>query len=45
VLALPAGYVFGVRGGGGLEAIWVALAGGLAAASLALGWRLVARTR
>ncbi len=45
LVALPAGYVFGVRGGGGLEAIWVALAGGLAAATLALGWRLTALTR
>ena len=39
------GYVFGVRGGGGLEAIWIALAGGLAAATLGLGWRLRALTR
>ena len=40
IIALPGGYVFGVRGGGGLEAIWIALAVGLAGATLALGWRL-----
>ena len=45
IVALPSGYVFGVRGGGGLEAIWIALAGGLAAATLGLGWRLRALTR
>lgn len=45
VVALPAGYIYGVRGGGGLEAIWIALAAGLAAGSLALGWRLAALTR
>lgn len=40
VLALPAGWWWGVRGGGGLEAIWWALAAGLAAATVLLGWRL-----
>lgn len=45
VLALPGGYFFGVRGGGGLEAIWTGLAAGLAVAALALGWRLGALTR
>ena len=45
VLALPLGWWFGVRGGGGLEGIWVALAGGLAAAALVLGWRLRVLTR
>ncbi len=45
MVALPAGWWFGVHGGGGLEAIWVALAGGLAAAALALGWRLWSLTR
>jgi MATE family multidrug resistance protein len=47
VVALPGGYLLGVRGGGGLETIWIALAGGLAAAALGLGWRLrhLIRTR
>lgn len=45
IVALPAGYVFGVCGAGGLEAIWIALAGGLAAATLVLGWRLRGLTR
>lgn len=45
MVALPAGWWFGVRGGGGLEAIWIALAAGLAAATLGLGWRLAALTR
>ncbi len=45
VLALPGGWWFGVRGGGGLEAIWVALAAGLAVAAVLLGWRLRAMTR
>lgn len=40
VLALPAGYLFGVRGAGGLEWLWYALAGGLALATALLGWRL-----
>ena len=45
VLALPGGYCFGVRGGGGLAAIWTGLAAGLAVAALTLGWRLAALTR
>jgi MATE family multidrug resistance protein len=45
VLALPCGWWFGVRGGGGLEGIWIALAGGLAASTLVLGWRLRVLTR
>lgn len=45
VLALPCGWWFGVRGGGGLEGIWIALAGGLAASTLVLGWRLGVLTR
>lgn len=40
IVALPGGYLFGVRGGFGLEAIWVALAVGLAGATVALGLRL-----
>jgi MATE family multidrug resistance protein len=45
LLALPAGWWFGVRGGGGLEGIWIALAAGLATGAVALGWRLAALTR
>jgi MATE family multidrug resistance protein len=45
LLALPAGWWFGVRGDAGLEAIWAALAAGLAVAALLLGWRLWALTR
>lgn len=45
LLALPAGWWFGVRGGAGLEGIWGALAGGLAAAAALLGWRLRVLTR
>jgi MATE family multidrug resistance protein len=42
-LALPAAYWFGVRGGHGLSAVWIALAGGLTiVAALVLYW--VART-
>lgn len=44
-VALPAGYVFGVRGGGGLMAIWIALAAGLAVAAVSLGVRLRRLTR
>jgi MATE family multidrug resistance protein len=43
VLALPAAYVFGIRGGSGLFGIWIALAAGLTiVAALLLVW--VART-
>jgi MATE family multidrug resistance protein len=45
ILALPAGWWFGVRCGGGLEAIWGALAAGLAVATGLLGWRLWRLTR
>lgn len=45
LLALPAGWWFGVRGGAGLEGIWGALAAGLACAAALLGWRLRALTR
>jgi MATE family multidrug resistance protein len=45
IVALPGGYVFGVRGSGGLEAVWIALAAGLAGATVALGWRLRRLTR
>ena len=44
VLALPGAYLFGVRGGGGLVIVWVALATGLAAAALGLGCRLIRMT-
>ncbi len=45
LLALPAGWWFGVRGGAGLEGIWGALAAGLACAAALLGWRLRTLTR
>jgi MATE family multidrug resistance protein len=44
-VALPLGYFWGVRGGGGLLAIWVALAAGLALAAILLGARLRWMTR
>ena len=45
LLALPAGWWFGVRGGAGLPGIWGALAAGLACAAALLGWRLRMLTR
>lgn len=45
LLALPAGWWFGVRGGLGLEGVWGALAAGLAVAAALLGWRLRRLTR
>jgi MATE family multidrug resistance protein len=45
LLALPGAYWWGVRGAGGLEAIWGALAAGLAGAAVGLGWRLWWLTR
>lgn len=44
-VALPVGYFWGVHGGGGLLAIWVALAAGLALAAILLGARLRWMTR
>ncbi len=44
-VALPLGYLWGVRGGGGLMALWIALAAGLAVAAVALGLRLRWMTR
>jgi len=44
-LALPAGYLIGVRGGLGAGGIWGALAAGLAFAAVFLGWRFASLTR
>jgi MATE family multidrug resistance protein len=45
VLALPVGYLLGVRGGYGAPGIWTGLAIGLAIASTCLGLRFVRLTR
>lgn len=45
LLALPAGWWFGVRGSQGLAGVWCALAAGLAVAAALLGWRLRRLTR
>ncbi len=45
VIALPVGYLLGIRGGFGPTGIWLGLAGGLAAAALLLGARLAILTR
>jgi MATE family multidrug resistance protein len=45
VIALPLGYLLGVRGAFGPSGIWVGLAAGLAAAALMLGGRFVRLTR
>lgn len=45
VIALPLGYLLGVRGSFGPSGIWVGLAAGLAAAALMLGGRFVRLTR
>lgn len=44
VIALPSAYIFGVRGSFGAIGIWAALAAGLAAAALLLGWRFYHKT-
>jgi MATE family multidrug resistance protein len=44
VVAIPGGYVLGVRGGFGAVGIWVALAGGLAFAAIFLALRFVRLT-
>jgi len=44
VIALPSAYFFGVRGSFGAIGIWAALAAGLAAAALLLGWRFYHKT-
>ena len=44
VIALPSAYIFGVRGEYGAIGIWAALAAGLAAAGLLLGWRFYHKT-
>ncbi len=45
VIALPAGYLLGIRGGLGAVAIWSAIAAGLAFAAVFLGWRFARLTR
>ena len=45
VIALPVGYLLGIRGGFGPTGIWLGLAVGLAAAALLLGARLAILTR
>lgn len=45
MVALPSGWWFGVRGGGGLESMWVGLAAGLALGAAWLGTRLARLTR
>jgi MATE family multidrug resistance protein len=45
VIAIPAGYFAGVRGGFGAIGIWAALAAGLAFAALFLSWRFARLTR
>ena len=44
-VALPLGFFWGVQGSGGLMAIWIALAAGLALAAILLGARLRWMTR
>jgi len=45
LMAIPGGYVLGVRGGFGAVGIWAALAVGLALAAVFLAWRFVRLTR
>lgn len=45
VVALPGGYIFGIRGGGGAVAIWSSIAAGLAFAGVFLAWRFARLTR
>jgi len=45
LIALPVGYLLGIRGGFGPAGIWLGLAGGLGAAALLLGARFVRLTR
>jgi len=45
IVAIPGGYLGGVRGGFGAVGVWSALAAGLAFASVALGLRFARRTR
>ena len=45
VIALPAGYLLGVRGGFGAAGIWTGLAAGLAFAAVVLGLRFVRLSR
>ncbi len=45
VVAMPGGYLLGVRGPFGAVGIWIALAAGLAWAAIFLTWRFVRLTR
>jgi MATE family multidrug resistance protein len=45
VVALPLGYLLGIRGGLGASGIWIGLASGLAVAAVVLGARFVRLTR
>jgi MATE family multidrug resistance protein len=45
VVALPVGYLLGIRGGFGPAGIWIGLAAGLAAAAVLLGARFIRLTR
>jgi MATE family multidrug resistance protein len=45
VIALPAGYLLGIRGAFGPAGIWMGLAAGLAAAAVLLGARFIRLTR
>jgi MATE family multidrug resistance protein len=45
VVALPIGYLWGVRGGGGAVAVWLGIAGGLACAAVLLTVRFARLTR
>jgi multidrug resistance protein, MATE family len=45
VIALPLGYVLGIRGRYGPAAIWIGLAAGLAVAAVLLGFRFMRLTR
>jgi MATE family multidrug resistance protein len=45
VIAIPLGYLFGIRGGLGPQGIWMGLAVGLAGAAIFLGARFVRMTR
>jgi MATE family multidrug resistance protein len=45
LIALPIGYMLGIRGGFGPKGIWMGLAAGLAAAAVLLGARFIRLTR
>jgi MATE family multidrug resistance protein len=45
LVAIPGGYLLGVRGPMGAVGIWTALAAGLGVAAVLLGWRFARLTR